>query len=237
MSSPAKPGWPESGTFPFMPFQMPGASPTGQAATSPLAQPLMQGLSGGVDLIKKFWGNLPGGTQVPGFLLPTVDLEELDKRIADLRAAESWVEVNLNMLRATIQGLEVQRNTIAAIQSLSAMADQVTATKPATPTETPASAGLQPGWPAARSEAEQKPQVEHAAPPTDEGKSTPAALPGLAAGNWLGYLQDQFTKVAQAALVSSAPVGKTAPTKKTSVTRKAASKKAATRKPKPAIKR
>jgi hypothetical protein len=47
------------------------------------------------------------------------DLREMDKRIAELKAVEQWLNLNLNLLRTTIQGLEVQRGTLAAIQSFS----------------------------------------------------------------------------------------------------------------------
>ena len=67
-----------------------------------------------MEFMKNIWGQMPSG--VPGFVVPTIDLEELDKRIADLKAVEGWLELNANMLKATIQGLEVQRNTVAALQ-------------------------------------------------------------------------------------------------------------------------
>ena len=65
----------------------------------------------GFDFVKKIWGSLP----IPSVMNPTTDLDELDKRISDLKAVEQWLNVNLSMLRATIQGLEVQRGTIATI--------------------------------------------------------------------------------------------------------------------------
>ena len=203
----AKPGWPDPSALAATLF---GANPA-----APLAQPLAQGLSGGLDLIQKFWGNLPGGTAVPGFLVPTVDVEELDKRISDLRAAESWLEVNLNVLRATVQGLEVQRHTIAAIRSLSAMGGAAPATKPSTV------GGLPAGWPTSVASTPPAPVAAPpvpppaespappdfaSTPPDPEGSEAPAAaapLAGLAAGNWLGFMQDQFAKVAQAALTTS----------------------------------
>jgi hypothetical protein len=70
----------------------------------------------GMDFMKNLWGKLPSA--VPGFVLPTLDIEELDKRIEDLRSVESWLTLNANMLKATIQGLEVQRNTLAALAAL-----------------------------------------------------------------------------------------------------------------------
>ena len=69
----------------------------------------------GFDFVKKIWGSLP----IPSVMNPTTDLDELDKRISDLKAVEQWLNVNLSMLRATIQGLEVQRGTIATIKSFS----------------------------------------------------------------------------------------------------------------------
>jgi hypothetical protein len=49
---------------------------------------------------------------------PPMSVDELDKKIQDLKTVESWLNVNMNMLRGTIQALEVQRATIATLQSL-----------------------------------------------------------------------------------------------------------------------
>ena len=68
----------------------------------------------GFDFLKRMWG---GGMPMPGIMTPTTDLNELEKRIADLKAVEQWLNLNLNMLRATIQGLEVQHGTLAALQA------------------------------------------------------------------------------------------------------------------------
>lgn len=246
MSQPSRPAWPDSASFPFNLFgggdlQAPAASPLAASIGSSLSQ----GLAGGVDLMKTMLGQMPGGSAIPGFLLPTVDVEELDKRISDLRAAESWLEVNLNMLRATIQGLEVQRNTIAAIHSLGAMGQVAMPTPkaaaPAPSTEPPSPAtmgGLPPGWPTpsgaptaastpvssepveTTDPAEPEAPSDDAAPPTQtrpkrskkaDVTAAPAnpggpatALAGVAASQWMRYMQDQFAKVAQAALTSGA---------------------------------
>lgn len=231
------PLWPDPATLPKL-F-------TGEAPTA--MPPFAQDLAGGMDLVKKFW-SLPGGTALPGFLVPTVDVAELDKRLSDLRAAESWVEVNLNMLRATIQGLEVQRNTIATIQSLSTMAEGAMAGAPSSPAVPPG--GLPPGWPMTSSSPSPfppapspiapspiTPQAVPVDPPattaTESGGSPAAEAPtattpvdpvlGLAANNWLGFLQQQFMKVAQAAIAPVEP-GDAAPAKvaaKKSTTRSA----------------
>ncbi len=61
--------------------------------------------------------DMSGG--MPGFngAMPTFDIEELDKRIKDLKSVESWLSLNLNVLKSTIQTLEVQRATLMAIKS------------------------------------------------------------------------------------------------------------------------
>lgn len=66
-----------------------------------------------VEFVKRAWSNL----NIPSALVPTMDIEELDKRITDLRAVEQWLNVNLSMLRGTVQALEIQRGTLAAVKA------------------------------------------------------------------------------------------------------------------------
>ena len=42
----------------------------------------------------------------------------MEKRITDLKAVEGWLKTNLSMLQMTIQGLEVQRATLSALQAI-----------------------------------------------------------------------------------------------------------------------
>lgn len=70
-----------------------------------------------MEFLKSLWGNT--GMPLPGLVTPTLDTNELEKRIADLRAVEGWLKTNLGMLQMTIQGLEVQRATLSALQALS----------------------------------------------------------------------------------------------------------------------
>lgn len=67
-----------------------------------------------LDFVTKMWGSMG----IPGMVAPTLSVDEIDKKIADLRAVESWLTLNMNMLRGTIQGLEVQRGTLSALQSM-----------------------------------------------------------------------------------------------------------------------
>ncbi|MCG1043497.1 hypothetical protein KQH60_13505 [Mycetohabitans sp. B8] len=56
----------------------------------------------------------------PDIVAPLMSVEELDKRITDLRAVEQWLKLNLSMLQSTIQALQVQRSTLATLRAFSA---------------------------------------------------------------------------------------------------------------------
>ena len=65
------------------------------------------------EIFRRLWG--PLGLPVPGMAVPTLDPKAVEKRIAELRSVESWLEVNLNMVRFAVQGLEVQRSALLAM--------------------------------------------------------------------------------------------------------------------------
>lgn len=69
-----------------------------------------------LEFLKSMWGGM--GFPLPGIVTPTLDANELEKRIADLKAVEGWLKMNLGMLQISIQGMEMQRVTLAAMQSL-----------------------------------------------------------------------------------------------------------------------
>ncbi|NTX32728.1 alginate biosynthesis protein AlgP, partial [Burkholderia pyrrocinia] len=72
----------------------------------------------------------PGATQglppslssMSDMMAPLTSVEELDKRITDLRAVEQWLKLNLGMLQSAIQALEVQRATLATLRAFGAFA-------------------------------------------------------------------------------------------------------------------
>lgn len=70
-----------------------------------------------MEFLKSLWSST--GMPLPGLITPTLDTNELDKRITDLKAVEGWLKTNLGMLQMTIQGLEMQRTTLAAMQAIS----------------------------------------------------------------------------------------------------------------------
>lgn len=74
-----------------------------------------------MDFVRKAWSSFG----VPSSFAPTVDLEELDRRITDLKAVEQWLTVNMNLLQGAIQALEIQRGTIATLKAFGAPVDAI----------------------------------------------------------------------------------------------------------------
>jgi hypothetical protein len=66
------------------------------------------------EFMKTLWN--PMGLPMPGMVAPTLDMDAVEKKIADLKSVENWLTLNLNMLRLSIQGLEMQKNTLAAMK-------------------------------------------------------------------------------------------------------------------------
>jgi len=69
------------------------------------------------DMFRRLWG--PLGVPIPGMAVPTFDPQEVEKRIAELRSVEAWLTMNLNMLKFSIQGLELQRAALQAMKDVS----------------------------------------------------------------------------------------------------------------------
>jgi hypothetical protein len=191
--------------------------------------PTMPGMTDTLDFVKNLWGamNIPG-TGMPGasgIAAPTLSTDELDKRIADLKAVESWLNMNIGMLRGTIQAMEVQRGTLAAIKSMgSSMAEAMRqsgvgtdkmASLPFMPFFNPA-----PGKPGSAEDAAAaqavKPPSGGATPPSGAASAQPgatapasaedasAALGMPAALAWWNLLQDQFQQAVSSAMTSTA---------------------------------
>ena len=89
-----------------------------------------------LNFMRNMWSNM--GFSLPGMVTPTVDVDELEKRIKDMKAVEGWLRMNLSMLQMTIQGLEMQHTTLSAVQRMGQMVKD--GIKPAEPEAAPAEA-------------------------------------------------------------------------------------------------
>ena len=68
-----------------------------------------------IDFMKKMWSSMGA----PAMATPSLSVEDINKKISDLKTVASWLELNLNMLKATIQTLEVQSATLSTLQAMS----------------------------------------------------------------------------------------------------------------------
>ena len=75
-----------------------------------------------LEFVRGMWNQM--GFSLPGMVTPTLHIDELDKRIKDMRAVEGWLKMNLNMLQMSIQGLDMQRAALAAVKAMSQQAQQ-----------------------------------------------------------------------------------------------------------------
>jgi hypothetical protein len=123
-------------------------------------------------LVKNAGAALPNIGQ---WVAPTLNPEELEKRIEELRTVQFWLEQNAKMLGATIQALEVQRMTLSTLKTMNV---QMTDLRESLQLKVPPS-------PAAAAAAAE----------------TPAAVDPM---QWWGALTQQFTQLATAAMKDGA---------------------------------
>ncbi len=67
-----------------------------------------------LEFMQKMWN--PMSFPLPGMVAPTLSVEEVERKIAELKSVESWLRMNLGFLEMTIKTLEMQK---AALQALS----------------------------------------------------------------------------------------------------------------------
>ena len=204
--------------------------------------PGMDAMNETLDFVKNLWGGMGNlgmsGMKIPGMIMPTLSVEEINKQIADLKTVESWLTLNMNMLRSTIQALEVQSATISTLQ---AMGDSLSAAVK------PAPAAAKAPQAEAKAPPEQEPEPEptaQAAKPQakTQPKAEPKAQDESAAqmpnpAMWWNMLQDQFKQAVGTAMAAEPPAAaKPAAEKPKKPAPKAAPKTAASRTKAPAPK-
>ncbi|RQS57120.1 PhaM family polyhydroxyalkanoate granule multifunctional regulatory protein [Burkholderia sp. Bp8986] len=132
----------------------------------------------------------PSLSSMSDMMAPLTSVEELDKRITDLRAVEQWLKLNLGMLQSAIQALEVQRATLATLRAFGAFAQSSMSAA-----EEAAVAAAQAAS-APRADAQQAPDAAAAdAPPAGDAEQQAFDPAG-----WWNLLQAQFNQLASLAM-------------------------------------
>lgn len=184
-----------------------------------------------LEFVRNMWGSM----KIPGMAMPSLSPEEINKQITDLKAVESWLQLNMNMLRSSIQALEVQSATMTALQSMSQSFAQATSPK----TEASDKPIFESPF-AAFTASPEKPAEAPAAPAADSASALPdpAALASQFANPtaWWNVVQEQFSQAVNKAVTPPAKkkARKTVAAKKTTSTtvRKKAAPATASRKKK-----
>ncbi len=68
-----------------------------------------------LEFMQRMWN--PMSFPMPGLGMPTADVEEVERKIAELKTVETWLTMNVGLVQMTIQTLEMQK---AALQTLGA---------------------------------------------------------------------------------------------------------------------
>ncbi|MBB4219325.1 PhaM family polyhydroxyalkanoate granule multifunctional regulatory protein [Variovorax guangxiensis] len=201
-------------------------------------------------------GSVPGIPSLASWVAPTLSVEEVDKRIQELKTVQYWLEQNGHALKATIQALEVQKMTLSTLRGMnvrmediaSAFTRQATAAAAAV-TPAPAKAAPEPEPEDIEDEEAPEEEVEEAAPPAKKASRKSAASRAKAAAaegagvvdpmQWWGSLTEQFQQIASTALQDAAQlkVPAMAQPLADAVGSVIGSKPAAARKPAPAAKK
>jgi hypothetical protein len=196
------------------PFVLPGMGQNSDLSGNPLLASM--------EMMRQAWAGLtgPGGLASSLPMAPPMNLEDLDRRIAELRSVENWLRMNLSMLSSTIQGMEVQRSTISTLRAFVDSAANLdmgafhdssaasplevvlglkpapkSASKPAAASGPAAGDGKAKGAQAAGAEGQQ----QAAAPGMSEQMGAAAQSASKA---WWDLLQQQFNRIAAATAAS-----------------------------------
>ena len=123
------------------------------------------------------------------WVAPTLNPEELEKRIEELRTVQFWLEQNAKMLGATIQALEVQRMTLSTLKTMNVQMNDLRESLRINV----------PGESASTSQAS-----TNAAPKADKPKKDAPADGAIDPMQWWSALTQQFTQLASAAIKDGA---------------------------------
>jgi hypothetical protein len=150
----------------------------------------------GFDFLQGLLSNASAGLPHMGqWIAPTLDPDELGKRIGELRTVQFWLEQNARLLGTTIQALEVQKMTLSTLKTMNLpLADLTEALKIRMPVAPAEPAAPEPPPPAP--------------PPSSESPAGQAAAAGVVDPlQWWGALTQQFTELATKAVQESASAG------------------------------
>jgi hypothetical protein len=178
--------------------------------------------------------SLPQMPNLGHWVAPTFNVEDLEKRIEELKAVQFWLDQNAKALSATIQALEVQKMSLATLKAMNFnLGDVANALKVKAAETVSGFAGKVPtqfagleipertyGNPSAAPEPEvadeEEPEEEAPPPPPKKPRKASATAPEAPAAAasgvvdpmaWWGALSQQFQQIASTAMKDMAKQG------------------------------
>jgi len=156
-------------------------------------------------------GAAPGMPSLSSWVAPTLSVEEVDKRIQELKTVQYWLEQNGHALKATIQALEVQKMTLSTLRGMNVQMEDLAKVF----TRAAPSAGGPAPAPAARSVPPEAAADKASTPSGDTGDTgdtgdnasetfKPAGV--VDPMQWWNALTEQFQQIASSAMQDAAQI-------------------------------
>ena len=67
------------------------------------------------EFMQKMWN--PMSFPMPGMVTPTVNVEEIEKKIAELKAVENWLTMSTGFVQMTIKTLQMQKSALESLRA------------------------------------------------------------------------------------------------------------------------
>ncbi len=67
------------------------------------------------EFMQKMWN--PASFPLPGMITPTVNVEEIEKKIAELKSVENWLTINTGFVQMTIKTLQMQKSALESLRA------------------------------------------------------------------------------------------------------------------------
>ncbi len=140
-------------------------------------------------------GAVPGVPGLGSWVAPTLSVEEVDKRVQELKAVQFWLEQNMTALKATIQALEVQKMTLSTLKGMNVQMEDLAKV-------------FTSGLTAAQPQPVSAPEKFESTPEANGATSAPASAAGASGVvdplQWWGALTQQFEQIAGSAMRDAA---------------------------------
>ena len=148
----------------------------------------------------------PKSSPIPdlaGWVAPSLDADELDKRIREMKAVHFWLEQNASMLASTIQALEVQKMTLSALKGMNVRMDDLAESLKLKPEQLMVK-------PKPASEPKVAPKPAPAKPRKPKADSKSASNQQVNPASWWNAMAEQFQSISKGLAEGAKPAPKVA---------------------------